>query len=709
MKKIKLSRKVKIIIPIASVLLVALAVTGVFLLNGGTVEKNVLTGKKVSFEEDTASYKASVSDDNGNTVFYNPETAFVAIKKSSDNKFLLPMGEVASKDNNSALLNITVRDRRGNSYIMNSNSNSADFGAFEITEGKNSLKIVFTFFKDKESVKEGFKSTGFAVQVPVVFTTENGNLKVLVDCSEIKCSSGLYVEKLSLLPGLLSVKDALKGEHFIVPDGSGALVDLSVECPEMNLSLDVFGSDVALKDYNMGATLPLYAFATDKELLTVFISDGDALSTIYCNRQKTVGRGNLYSEFTLTAVAGENTAMKLAEQYEGIVSLTFNFSQIQKNSYNTLAVLSRDFFIKKGYLSDEIKYDFGDLPFFINVIGSEKGSDVLTSFEDASEIISLLNSKGVRNIALRYSGAIKGGLKGDTVSKNPVLKSLGGSEKLTSLSNLANDQRSSVWVDVNIFSGGTAIANQKGLVRAPLYNSQYTYMGKESLYTAVSDSSIMGKNISNSYELSNSVENLNITLNDASFLLFTDGNKNINRQEMLGKTKENVKSLSVNSGLMLSEPALWLMDSASAVSWVPFNSSLEFDALRKHAITSVPLLQMIIHGSVVYGGEPVNATKGGWTDVLKFIEYGAVPSFLFTYEECNDLSYGTYATQTAQYYSKVKSLKAVQNLPMTSHEKLLNGVYKVTYGYNKVVYINYNKSVVTVDGLLLSPQDFIIV
>ena len=710
MKKVRLSKKVKIIISVTSVLLVALVVAGVFLLNGGTVENNVLTGEKVSFEEETSSYKTSVSDNNANTVLYNPKTAFVAIKKASDNKVLLPMGKVASKDNNSALLNITVRDRKGNSYIMNSNSNSVEFGAFQITEEKNSLRIVFDFFKDKESAKEGFKLNGFAVQIPVVFTTENGNLKVFVDCGEIKCSSGLYVEKISLLPGLLSVNNALKGEHFIVPDGSGSLVDLSVECPEeINLSLDVFGSDIALKEYKMGATIPCYALANPKELLTVFISDGEALSTIYCNRFKTVGRGNLYSEFTLTAVSGESTAMKLTEQYEGIVSLTFNFSQIQKNSYNTLAVISRDFFIKKGYLSDEIKYDFGDLPFFINVIGSEKGSDVLTSFEDASEIISLLNSKGVRNIALRYSGALKGGLKGDTVSKNPVLKSLGGSEKLASLCNLSNDQRSSAWVDVNIFSGGTAIANQKGLVRAPLYNSQYTYMGRESLYTAVSDSSIMGKNISNSYELSNSVENLNITLNDASFLLFTDGNKNINRQEMLEKTKANVKSLSVNSGLMLSKPALWLMSSASAVSWVPFNSSLDFDELRNHAITSVPLLQMIIHGSVVYGGEPVNETKGGWTDVLKFIEYGAVPSFLFTYEECNDLSYGTYATQTAQYYSKVKSLKAVQNLPMTSHEKLLNGVYKVTYGYNKVVYINYNKSVVTVDGLLLSPQDFILV
>lgn len=706
MKKINLSKKVKIIISVVSVLLVAVLLTGAFFLSGGTIKETVLTGKKVSFEDDISSYKASVSDNKGNTLLYNPETAFVAIKKSSDNKVLLPMGKVASKDNNSSLLNITVRDRKGNSYIMNSNSNSVDFGAFQITEEKNSLKIVFSFFKDKESAKEGFKLTGFVVEVPVVFTTENGNLKVFVDCNEIKCSNGLYVENLSLLPGLLSVNDALKGEHFIIPDGSGALVDLSQEISEdFKISSRVYGSDIAVEDYKKGALLPCYALASNKELLTVFISDGDALSTIYCNRFKTVGRGNLYSEFTLTAVAGENTAMKLSSQYEGIVSLTFDFSEIQKNSYNTLAVIARDFFIKKGYLPDSIKYDFGDLPFFINVIGSEKGSDVLTSFEDASEIISLLNSKGVRNITLRYSGALKGGLKGDTVSKNPVLKSLGGSENLTSLCKLANEQRSSIWLDVNIFSGGTAIANQKGLVRAPLYNEQYFYMGKESLYTAVSDSSISGKNISNSYELSSSVENLNIALNDASFLLFTDGNKKINRQEMLEKTKENAKALSVNSALMLSEPALWLMSGASAVSSVPSQSTL----VGNVAITSVPLLQMVIHGSVVYGSEPVNATKGGWTDILKSIEYGAVPSFLFTYEECNGLSYGTYATQTAQYYSKVKSLKAVQNLPMTSHEKLLNGVYKVTYGYNKVVYINYNKSVVTVDGLLLSPQDFILV
>ena len=156
---------------------------------------------------------------------------------------------------------------------------------------------------------------------------------------------------------------------------------------------------------------------------------------------------------------------------------------------------------------------------------------------------------------------------------------------------------------------------------------------------------------------------------------------------------------------MLDKPALWLMKNASAVYALPTVTSKE----NAFGITTVPLLQMVFHGSVIYGSEPVNATKGGWNSVLKSVVYGAVPSFLFTYEECNDLSYGTYATQTAQYYSRLKSLKSIQGMAITSHEKLLSGVYKTTYGYNKVVYVNYNESVVTVDGILLSPQDFILV
>ena len=711
MEKKKLSKKIKIAIIVAVVLLflAGAAVFGVFFLKGGTAESFDYTSKKTAYENDASFYKESISDTYGNTVCYNPENAFIAIKKADGKSYFTPCGETAKRDKNSALLNLTVRDNTGNSYILNSTDNSVAFKTFEIKEEKNSLTIIFSLYKDENAAKKGFSKNDFSIEVPVEFTTESGNIKVSVNCAEINLSNGLYIEKLSLLPGLFSVKDALSGEHFVIPDGAGALIDLSAEMPDnVKFDLPVFGADITIEDFKEGAFIPCYALAEKKKTNCVIISEGEALAEIKCTKHKTVGSGNLYTQFTLTPFSSteENSVVRLGDQYDGEIALTYVFADTETNSYTTLALVARDAFIKKDYLSSDVLYDFGDLPFFVNVIGSVNGyTKPFTTFEDATEIITLLNSKGVRNVALRFSGALDGGLKGDSVDSSPVLKSLGGSEGLKSLVKLANDKRSSVWVDVNTFSGGTALSGANGLVSTSLYNDVYPYMAEKNVKSIISNSSIFGKNISSSYSLLASTENLNATLNDASFLLFTDSNKKLNRQEMLEFTKEKVGALTVNSGLMLDKPALWLMKNASAVYSLPTVTSKE----NAFGVTTVPLLQMVFHGSVIYGSEPVNVTDGSWNAILKLIEYGSVPSFLFTYEECNNLSYGAYATLTGQYYSKMKSLKSIQGMEITSHEKLLAGVYKVTYGYNKVVYVNYNDSVVTVDGILLSPQDFILV
>ena len=412
MKKINISKKAKIsIIVVTAVVIVAAVILGIVFLNGGTTEQFNLTKEKASFENDATGYVESVSDNAGNIVTYNPDNAFIAIKKANSKEFFVPCGENAGKDKISAVLNITVRDKKGNSYIMNSTDNSAEFGTFEITEEKNSLTVKFSFYKDEESAKQGFKKTGFCVEIPVVFSTEDGNLKVSVNCAEINCSNGLCVEKISILPGLFSARDARNGEHFVVPDGAGALVDLSVEVPEkFTLSLPVYGTDVAVEEYRDGAYIPCYAFADSKKTNCVIISSGDALAEIICNRSKQIGNGNIYSEFTLTAYSeNEAASVKMGDQYEGEIALTYIFNDTVANSYSTLALVARDAFIKNDYLSDSVQYDFGDLPFFINVIGSEKGNNkTLTTFEDATEIISLLNSKGLRNVALRFSGVLDG-------------------------------------------------------------------------------------------------------------------------------------------------------------------------------------------------------------------------------------------------------------------------------------------------------------
>mgnify|MGYP006992112547 CR=1 FL=1 len=98
--------------------------------------------------------------------------------------------------------------------------------------------------------------------VEVEYTLVGDNLKIKIPESKIYCPKDCKIQSLELHPNLLDFDSTYSG-YYLLPDGSGSLVDLSVECPEeINLSLDVFGSDIALKDYKMGATLPLYAFAS---------------------------------------------------------------------------------------------------------------------------------------------------------------------------------------------------------------------------------------------------------------------------------------------------------------------------------------------------------------------------------------------------------------------------------------------------------------
>ena len=138
------------------------AVFGVFFLKGGTAESFDYTSKKTAYENDASFYKESISDTYGNTVCYNPENAFIAIKKADGKSYFAPCGETAKRDKNSAVLNLTVRDNTGNSYILNSTDNSVAFKTFEIKEEKNSLTIIFSLYKDENGAKKGvdaFKKT----------------------------------------------------------------------------------------------------------------------------------------------------------------------------------------------------------------------------------------------------------------------------------------------------------------------------------------------------------------------------------------------------------------------------------------------------------------------------------------------------------------------------------------------------------------------
>ena len=654
------------------------------------VQYNLGSGKQKSINFN-ADFKPYVLTDDS-ALYIDKVSGAVAIADSQGKVVFNSHSTSAAKNKLASVLAVTFRDKVGNSYVMNS---SLNVGKIDVSTQKlNDVTITFSFRQSDDD--------GEFQKIPLKFYEENGGIKASIDLAQVELKKGFCIEKISILPGLLSENKPEGDCFYTVPDGCGAQVDLTANSESLySEKLDVYGSDVSFGEYSQGATLPCFAMTKENAMLTVFIDEGDALSTVYVKHNKGKG-GDLYNTFVVTPYGKIDGRLVKGESYDGVISQVYYFSENGVKNYNTVSAIVRDSLMLKGYLPSEMSDTFVDFPFFITAIGSENGrkNTVYTSFENAAEMIALLKTRGVRSIALRFSGVGKNGLNSGAKNSTEISSVLGGEKEYNKLCQTATEKNSSVWYDVDF-----AFTADKNGKYPDIYKNFREYISKEPTKSNVRTYNAVISNVSKTYKALSTYESANICVNDLSFFLYSDLVGNTNRQVAMENFREKIQSLSVNGNLMLSHPAVYLMNQADAVFSMPQSATLEEYA----GVTNVPLLQMVLHGSLCYGSEPVNLFEDNVDAVLKAVEYGASPSFVFTHDNCNVLGYGVYATQTAKFYSSVKRMLPLMDMKITSHEKVLSGVYKITYDYSKVVYVNYNPSVIEVNGILVSAKDFVII
>lgn len=686
----------KILIPIIAVALVAAVVVGSLLIprnNIANIKQFSFTAKSQKGTAFSSEFKEVLSV--GGTALYLNEKAGALVFKNGNTVFNSASPE-AAENSHANILDITLRDKKGNSYALNSTDNSVALGGFDFSQDGDSLNMNFGFYENTDT-----KSAEPLAKIGVVLSVENNAFKISSDASKATCSEGYTLEKISFLSGLFSSKNPVDNAFYTIPDGCGAELDLTATSAEdYTANFDVYGSDVSLCDYSQGATLPCFAYTNGDCISTVFIDDGDALASVNVKKYSQTG-GELYNTFTVTPYGIRDGKLIKGETYNGTVSQAYSFATSGNLNYNIVATTVRENLISKGYLPDEISGKFTDFSFFVTVVGSENGKsdNTLTTFENASEIIALLKSRGVRSMALRFAGGGKNGL--DTSSTDlSFSNNLGGVKGYTALCDTATQNNSSVWYDIN-FAADKSKQSENG---ADIYSDIRSFIGLDSKKAKLNDYSSVENNISTAYKAMADFESSNVCINDLSYLLYTDFSTKTDRQAALENIKNKTEALAVGGGVMLAKPAVYLLNQADAVFEVPQKATCENIA----GATSVPLLQMVLHGSVCYGTEPVNVNSDTSDAILKAVEYGASPSFIFTYDGTS-FDYGLYATQTAKSYSLIKRVSSLADMKITAHEKVASGVYKVTYNFNKIVYINYNPSVVQVDGIMVSAKDFVII
>ncbi len=693
------SSKNKIIIPVVAVVLVVAIATVVFvpaLINKNAKNfnfSNPVTAQELAFNQ----YDKKLGEDV--SFLYDSKTSVFGIALANGGVVAGSQNKSAAENSLATIFTIRLRDRKGNTYSLDSSSNSIAFGgAEEYMAEENRFGIKYTLYPTAD-VKEKDNVQVKTVGVPVVFSCKNNGLRVSVNVSEIQLPDGWFVEKISILPGLFSVNSGSRNVFYTVPDGCGAQIDVGARSEKpLALDLNVYGEDVTFYDYSEGAVLPFFALTKNGVSINTIIEDGDALSRITCKRFEN-GGGYLYNTFTITPCSNVDGKLVKGETYTGVVSQLYMVAD-NNADYNTIAAQVRDNLTARNYLNASAVTSFSDLPFFINVIGSDNGKNELTAFESAAEITALLKSRGVRNIALRFTGYGKKGLDtlADTLSAS---EALGGSSGLKNLKTEIIEQGNSLYLDANV------LADKNGYgKRFAIYDEISKFLGVLPSEFSLSGSGELKGNVGNIYKFATDSESAKVCLNDGASVLYTDLKGKVTRQGVLEQLSSSVSTLSATGGLMLSYPAVYLMKQADSVFSTPNTASCEGEA----GVTVVPVLQMVLHGSVVYGSVPVNVSNLSSEDaLLKCAEYGCVPSFLFTHSAETNISYTSYATQTTKLYSKAKKLAPVMNMKMTSHEKVTDGVYKITYDYSKIVYVNYNPSVVEVNGVMISAKDFIVI
>lgn len=655
--------------------------------------------KGVEFSD---SFELAVKGANSQKLLIDKSNGAVALV-SSNGKFVFnSMSADAAEYSLASVLKVRLRNKNGDIFSMNSTDNSVKLGTFEVlpVDGTNTA-VTFRLFPDAEHAKMGVENADIYAVITVKFSFEGSSFTASVDTTKVSLPKGFCLEKISILPGLFSVGKGVAGESYYIPDGCGAQLDLSAKNQEdYSLELGVYGSDASIRTQADGAILPYFAYSKKGCLVNTIITDGDALSEITVKKLAN-GGGYLYNTFTVTACGIVKERYVKGPSYEGIISQSYTISE-KKTDYNVIAQQVRQHLLRKGYIAEKMGEKFSDLPFFINVIGSTDGKNRLTTFEDATEITTLLKSRGVRNIALRYSGAGSKGVQSTADKGLDFSSEMGGEDSFRNAVEKITGQGNTLWLDINI-ANNRANYNKRTVT---IYDDELKFAGYSAKDFTLAGTDEISTNISKWYKSLSDYEGADVCLNDCSKLLYTDVEDSYNRQDMLANIRNNTSALGAHRGVMLSEPAVYLLSNADAVFSMPETASCQ----NFNGVSVIPVLQMSIHGSVVYGSSYMNVSNLSSQDaLLKCIEYGAVPSFLFTHSSGTTLDYNAYVSQTASLYGDAKQILPLLDMSITSHEIAVPGVYKVTYDYSRVVYVNYNPSVVEVDGIMVPAKDFVII
>ena len=353
------------------------------------------------------------------------------------------------------------------------------------------------------------------------------------------------------------------------------------------------------------------------------------------------------------------------------------------------------------------------------------GIDTLTTFEQAQELLKSLREDGAQALTVGYKSFSQNRFSGKLMTDLTPISELGGKKGLRELADFAEENNADLYLEADFYSFTSSgdgfskyfdITKRLDLGAAQVYHKKINtnladktrapyYMLKPALF------------IEAAQKLLKSAQRLDVSgiyLQDISNSLAGDyGLGGVKRSGATEKADEAV-SLLKDKSIMLSAPNYYLWGTAEKITNLPVSSS-------KHLLFDydVPMLQLLLKGSLPYAGYPLNLSNTSDNTYLLHIAYAQNIHYAFMADDAADLqgtelagAYGLsrsrlgQAAERAEEFSRYYSI--INGCSMTDYI-LFGDISKTVYSNGCYVLVNYSEQDNTVDSITVSARGWTVV
>ena len=680
-------------------------------------------------------YMAAAAD-HSLQLYFKEETGAVAVRDIiSGNVWYSSMGDnplLAGKKYSSARDEVSVTvEKGGTSFTVGSYENSVKNSAVKYEKIENGMRAEYLL--SHPSLPENMYLTA-------TYYLKNNSFYATVDCSALSNAGDIRVKEIELLKGFGA--SAGGDSSFLVPDGCGAVMQLGEGYADgLDFAYEVYGGDESnisltadVKD-NPSVVFPVYGLNVGSHSMLALILDGDAVSTVHAQRaQDESGVHVIYPSFEITpsfraALDEESGREAIAYSnglYRGGITICYRFFSGEANDYSDVAVACRELFVQNGVISAADRTANDSIPFILSINGEAGATKnffggtvvqkkVLTNFKQAKYIAEKIVAKGVSNLSLEYLGAVNGGTYQNITEGAKLDSRLGSAKSYRELTDFITTNRGRTYLNLNLATvydvSNTGLTGKLAL----------SYNGRPSMVTrgSINQAGIWltgylrnTDSIDRSIDLLYSADlggNVGISINDLGECLYSDsGAFAKTRQDMRNEFSSYCETLSNSKSIMVHTGNAYSLKRAALVVDQPLTASKEAAGYQ-----SIPFVQMVLHGSLDYAGAPINAQEDYTTQMLRSVEYGALPYFVMNERDkaaaVKTYYYGDWLNIASEYYEKANAvLEPVAQKRMLKNEQLADGVFRTTYENGYAVYVNYNGSEQQVEGVTIPARDFVL-